>query len=130
MVFDAELTNPRPVGAIHTTGQFGPWQGSDPGESPVSGDYRFTHADLSTIKGIAGILTFGRPIPGTLRDLMVDGQTDTPDFRLSNSSNPLPLHTTFHARVDGTNGDTWLIPSTPLWLTPTSWPGGRWCACR
>jgi hypothetical protein len=110
MHFDAELTNPRPVGTIHTTGSFGPWQGPDPGESPIAGDYRFDHADLASFKGIAGILSSTGRYQGTLRDITVDGQTDTPDFRLSHFGNALALHTRFHARVDGTNGDTWLDP--------------------
>jgi hypothetical protein len=110
MGFDADLTNPRPVGAIHTTGSFGPWLVADPGESPVAGDYRFDHADLAGFKGIAGILTSTGHYEGTLRDLVVDGETDTPDFRLTHFGNALPLHTRFHARVDGTNGDTWLEP--------------------
>ena len=38
----------------------------------------------------------------------MDGVTDTPDFRLDVSDHPLPLHTEFHAVVDGTTGDTWL----------------------
>lgn len=108
MHFDAELTNPRPSGTIRTVGSFGPWQMSDPGESPVAGDYRFEHADLASFRGIAGVLTSTGHYGGTLRDLTVDGQTDTPNFRLSHFDNPLPLHTLFHARVDGTNGDTWL----------------------
>ena len=110
MEFDAELTNPRPVGTIHTTGSFGPWQTTDPGESPVAGEYRFEHADLAGFKGIAGILTSTGRFEGTLRDLTVDGETDTPDFRLTHFGNALALHTKFHARVDGTNGDTWLEP--------------------
>ena len=104
------LTNPRPTGAIHTTGTFGPWVQGDLGENPIKGDYRFDHADLSDFKGIAGILSSTGHYEGTLRDLVVNGQTDTPDFRLRPFDNPLPLHTTFHAKVDGTNGDTWLEP--------------------
>ena len=110
MGFEAELTNPRPVGTIHSTGSFGPWLVADPGESPIDGDYRFEHADLASFKGIAGILTSTGHYQGTLRDLTVDGQTDTPDFRLTHFGNALPLHTRFHARVDATNGDTWLDP--------------------
>lgn len=110
MHFEAELTNPRPVGTIHTKGTFGPWQVSDPGESPVAGDYRFDHADLGTLKGIAGTLTSTGHYAGTLRDITVDGETDVPDFRLCHFDNAAALHTRFHARVDGTDGDTWLEP--------------------
>jgi hypothetical protein len=110
MGFDAELTNPRPTGTIKTSGSFGPWQTADPGETPINGTYSFEHADLASFKGIAGILTSTGRYEGTLRDLTVDGQTETPDFRLTHFGNAMALTTRFHARVDGTNGDTWLEP--------------------
>ena len=110
MGFDAELTNPRPVGTIHSSGMFGPWHVTDPGESPIKGDYRFDHADLAIFKGIAGILTSTGHYQGTLRDIVADGEADVPDFRLTKFGNAMPLSTHFHARVDGTNGDTWLEP--------------------
>ncbi len=110
MHFEAALTNPIPLGTIRTKGTFGPWQVSDPAASPVAGDYSFNNADLGTIKGIAGILNSTGRYEGTLRNINVDGVTDTPDFRLSNSDHTLPLHTIFHAIVDGTDGDTYLDP--------------------
>jgi hypothetical protein len=110
MRFDAELTNPRPRGTIVTSGSIGPWVVDDPGETMVTGDYRFERADLSVFKGIAGILSSTGKYQGVLRDLVVDGQTDTPDFRLTHFGTALPLHTEFHAHVDGTNGDTLLQP--------------------
>ncbi len=110
MGYEAELTNPRPVGTIHTKGSFGPWQVEDPGESPVTGDYLFQNADLGGFKGIAGILSSTGHYQGTLREIVVDGTTDTPDFRLTHYGTALPLHTKFHAIVDGTNGDTRLEP--------------------
>jgi hypothetical protein len=110
MHFDAELTNPRPPGTIVTSGSMGPWMVDDPGETPVAGDYRFERADLSVFKGIAGILSSTGKYQGVLRDLVVDGQTDTPDFRLTHFGTALALHTVFHAHVDGTNGDTLLQP--------------------
>lgn len=110
MHFDAELTNPKPVGTVHTKGIFGPWLVSDPGESPISGEYKFDNADLSDFKGIAGTLSSTGNYAGTLRDLNVDGQTDTPDFSLTHFGNAMDLKTKFHAVVDGTNGDTRLDP--------------------
>ena len=108
MIFDAEVQNPTPPGLIHTTGAFGPWIVADPGNSPVRGNYTFKHADLSVFKGIAGTLDSTGNYMGTLRDLAVDGQTDTPNFQLSRFGHTMVLHTNFDARVDGTNGDTWL----------------------
>jgi len=110
MDFEAELTNPRPQGMINAVGSFGPWVMADPGESPVSGKYHFAHADLGTFNGIAGILTSNGSYTGTLRQILVVGETDVPDFRLTSFGNSLPLHAQFHARVDGTDGDTWLEP--------------------
>jgi hypothetical protein len=110
MQFDAQLTNPRPAGTIFASGSIGPWSVEDLGQTPVTGSYRFEHADLGVFKGIAGILTSTGKYDGTLRNMTVNGDTDTPDFRLTDFGTPMPLHTHFRAQVDGTNGDTWLQP--------------------
>lgn len=110
MTFEAVLINPAPRGLIHAKGSFGPWAVSDPGTTPITGEYRFENADLGTFKGIAGKLNSIGTYNGTLREMIVDGTTDTPNFTLTHFGTPMPLHTVFHARVDGTNGDTWLQP--------------------
>ena len=108
--FDATLVNPKPVGAIHSTGRFGPLNEKSPRESALAGDYSFTHADLGTLPGIAGILSSTGKYGGTLGRIEVEGQTDTPDFKIAVSGHRVPLHTDFHAIVDGTDGDTYLDP--------------------
>jgi hypothetical protein len=108
--FDATLVNPKPVGDIQSTGQFGPLNEGSPRDSAVSGNYSFTHADLGTLKGIAGILSSTGAYKGMLGRIEVAGETDTPDFRLAVSGHRVPLHTDFHAIVDGTDGDTYLAP--------------------
>jgi len=110
MHFDADLTNPKPVGHILSSGWFGPWRADSPCDTPVSGTYSFDHADLGTIKGIGGILSSTGKYDGILDKIVVDGATDTPDFRLATSGRAVPLHTDFHAIVDGTSGDTYLQP--------------------
>jgi hypothetical protein len=110
MKFDATLVNPKPVGNIQSTGLFGPWDEYAPRETPVQGKYSFSNADLGTIKGIGGILSSTGKYEGMLSSIVVDGTTDTPDFRIATSGHPVPLHTEFHAIVDGTSGDTWLEP--------------------
>lgn len=110
MHFEANLTNPKPVGNVLSTGSFGPWQAESPRDTPVSGAYQFSNADLGTIKGIGGILSSTGKYVGTLDNIVVDGATDTPDFRIAISGRPVPLHTDFHAIVDGTSGDTLLQP--------------------
>jgi len=110
MKFHAILTNPKPVGDIDSTGYFGPFDAHSPGDSPVRGDYNFSHADLNTIKGIGGMLSSTGKYDGTLNHIVVDGETDTPNFSIDSGNHPMPLHTKFHAIVDGTNGDTYLQP--------------------
>ncbi len=114
--FQATLTNPKPNGEIQTSGHFGPWQRDDVGKTPVSGDYTFDHADMSTFRGLAGILSSTGIYQGVLERILAQGETDTPDFRLSMSGHPVPLHTQFHAIIDGTNGDTLLQPVTAQFL--------------
>ncbi len=108
--FDADLTNPKPVGHILSSGLFGPWEEDSPRDTPISGTYSFNDADLGTIKGIGGILSSTGKYAGTLDKIGVDGSTDTPDFRIAISGRAVPLHTDFHAIVDGTSGDTYLQP--------------------
>jgi hypothetical protein len=108
--FQATLINPKPVGDIQSTGLFGPFQQESPRDTPVQGDYTFSHADLSTIKGIGGTLSSTGEYSGTLSNIAVHGTTDTPDFKIAISGHPVPLHTEFHAIVDGTSGDTHLKP--------------------
>jgi hypothetical protein len=110
MPFTATLTNPKPVGDIQSEGKFGPLSEDRPRDTPVSGEYSFTHADLGTLRGIAGILSSTGKYHGTLGSIDVEGVTDTPDFRLARSGHPVKLHTDFHAIVDGTDGDTYLQP--------------------
>ncbi len=108
--FVANLTNPKPVGDIASTGSFGPFELRSPHETPVSGHYTFSNADLATTKGITGILSSTGDYHGTLGNILVDGETDTPDFALDVSDHPVPLHTDYHAIVDGTTGDVTLDP--------------------
>jgi len=108
--YDATLVNATPKGDIHAKGTFGPWNNDSPGDSTVTGRYTFDHADLNTIKGIGGILSSVGEFTGQLNDIVVDGTTETPDFFLDTANHAMPLHTKFHAIVDGTNGDTYLQP--------------------
>jgi hypothetical protein len=108
--FEADLANPKPVGMIHSSGHFGPFNEESPQDTPVGGTYSFSGADLSTIKGIAGILSSIGRYDGTLDNIVVDGKTETPDFKVARSGHAVPLTTEFHAVVDGTTGDTYLQP--------------------
>jgi len=110
MTFHAKLDNPKPPGAIHSDGKFGPWDAQDPSETPVSGAYTFRDADLSVFHGIAGTLSSDGEYTGKLDRIEVQGITETPNFALTTGQHPMHLHTEFQATVDGTNGNTVLHP--------------------
>jgi hypothetical protein len=86
MRFLSELTNPKPPGLIHTSGKFGPWNLDSPSETPVSGHYTFQNADLSVFNGISGILSSTGDFAGMLQEIVVDGTTETPDFKLDSGA--------------------------------------------
>jgi hypothetical protein len=106
--FSAGVMNPVPRGRVETTGTFGPWHADEPGLTPVRGAYTFSDADMNAIKGLGGTLSSVGNYTGLLQRIEVQGQTETPDFSLDISGNPVPLSTRFAAVVDGTNGDTFL----------------------
>lgn len=110
MKYTTVMTNPKPPGLIKAQGSFGPWVSDAPSESKVSGTYTFDNADLGVFKGIAGTLASTGKFEGIIENIIVDGETRTPDFKLKRGGNPVPLTTTFHAVVDGRNGNTFLEP--------------------
>ncbi len=116
MKYRATLTNPKPPGAIETTGEFGPWATTEPGDTPLRGAYTFSHADLGVFKGIDGDLSSEGTYSGVLERIGVRGMTRTPNFVVTLAGNPVALSTAFAAVVDGTNGNTWLDPVNATFL--------------
>ncbi len=110
MRYDAELTIPKPPGAIRSVGSFGPWNAAEPGDTPLSGDYTFEKADLDVFAGIAGILSSTGHFEGAMDTIHAKGRASVPDFRLKRAGNPVPLMAQFEVLVDGTNGNTLLHP--------------------
>lgn len=110
MRFEAFLDNAKPPGKIETKGEFGPLMLEEPGNSPVSGEYVFSDADLSVFGGIGGTLFSEGRFDGALDHIGVHGFTEMADFQLKAVGNPVHLRTDFDAIVDGTNGNTLLVP--------------------
>jgi hypothetical protein len=106
MPFETTLTNAVPPGEIVTDGSFGPWHRDDPGHTPIDGRFTFARADLSVFKGIKGTLSSTGTYEGRLETITARGEADVPDFTVEIGGHPVPLHTTYHAIIDGTNGDT------------------------
>lgn len=118
--FRAALTNPIPYGQIAARGNFGPWNSTAPGASPLDGTYTFA-ADLGTIRGLQGQLDATGTMSGILEQIATRGETRTPDFKVTTlDGDTLPLNTTYEALVDGTKGDVELtrvdvmLGSSPL----------------
>jgi hypothetical protein len=125
MKYTTTMRNAKPPGVIDCHGTFGPFETQEPGESPLTGDYVFKRADLAVFKGIAGLLDSTGRFSGKLNEIVVDGETTVPDFRLPAANNPMPLKTRFHAVVDGTNGNTRLDPvDAVLGTSPIRCQGG------
>jgi hypothetical protein len=116
MRYTAELTNPKPPGLIQTSGTFGPWNLDTPSETQVAGHYEFRNADLSIFNGISGILSSTGDYTGVLANIVVDGTTEVPDFKLDSGARAVHLSTQIHAIVDGTDGNTYLQPVNAQFL--------------
>jgi hypothetical protein len=104
----ATLTNPVPKGEIETSGTFGPWNVAHPSQTPITGQYEFSNANLDTIEGLAGILSSTGKFGGPIDRIEVEGTTETPKFQIDVGGLPVPLKTRFTAVVDGSDGDTYL----------------------
>ena len=110
MKYQAALTIPKPPGTLHSDGSFGPWLATEPGDTPLHGDYTFDKANLGIFRAIAGTLTSTGSFDGTLDSVRAKGEASVPNFRLKAVGNAIPLSTRFEVLVDGTNGDTVLAP--------------------
>lgn len=106
--YRVSLHNPDPPGEISAEGKFGVWDQSDPAKTPVSGKYKFEHADLGVYHGIAGMLSSIGEFGGNLGHIDISGTTDTPNFEVTMGKHPVQLMTEFSAYVDATHGDTFL----------------------
>lgn len=102
------LHNPLPPGEISARGKFGPWNSDDPGSTQLSGDASFRNADLSVYHGVSGILSSDDQFGGPLQHIEARGDIEIPDFSVVRSKHAVHVKTTFHAFIDGTNGDVHL----------------------
>lgn len=105
--FDVAVANPLPPGEVTARGQLGPWTETRE-QTPISGDYQFTDADLSVFGGIKGRLHSKGSFTGTLGGIGVSGNVDVPDFQVASSPNHTELQSQFSALVNGRNGDVTL----------------------
>ncbi len=103
--YNVALHNPLPPGEIRAHGKFGPWNHTDPGQTPLQGQYDFENADLSVFEGVAGILSSHDDFHGVLAHIESHGSIDIPNFMVTRSKHATHLGADYHAFINGTNGD-------------------------
>jgi hypothetical protein len=108
IAYELKFHNPEPPGEIATRGKFGVWTKGHPGDTPISGEYRFDRADLGVYRGIAGLLDSQGKYGGVLKHIDVAGTTEVPDFEVKSGGHIVNLVTQFGAFVDAIHGDTFL----------------------
>jgi hypothetical protein len=97
-----------PAGLIQTSGQFGPWNSSEPAGTPVSGTYKISNADLGVFHSIGGRVSSDGNFKGIFKQMEVQGSTTTPEFEVAYTQHRLPLQTRFKAVVNAVNGEVTL----------------------
>ncbi len=105
--FAAALTNPKPIGEVETRGRFGPWNRGRVADTPISGVYQFTQADLGEFNGIAGLLDSTGSFGGTFGQIEAEGEAAIPDFQVT-AGEVVPLDVTFEVGVGDDGGDVQL----------------------
>lgn len=104
--FHAELVTNEPQGTVQSTGQIGPWNWSNAGQTLISGSFTFREADLKTVGDIKGRLAAVGKFNGPLHRVACYGRVDVPQFGTLGGTHMLPLSPIFKATVNGLNGDT------------------------
>ena len=103
--YRAVLNLSEPPGVIRAEGEFGPWNPDDPGSAPASGEYTYSDVNLGAFRGISGTLHAKGKFRGPLAKVETEGALEVPNFHVDKSGSVVPLHASYHATVNGTNGE-------------------------
>ena len=110
MPFQVSLHLPTPPGEVQSSGWLGPWK-DEKGtvrSTAISGTYALQRADLGVFDGIGGEVFSRGQFSGNLDAINVAGNTDTPQFEVTESGHRFHLATQFRGVVDLKNGDVTL----------------------
>lgn len=99
------MANALPPGILESRGRFGPWNRSQPEQTPLSGKDSFTHANLAAFYGISGTLSSTDEFEGSLGHVHVRGAVEVPDFKIVTAGSAVPLRAPFEATVDALKGN-------------------------
>lgn len=114
--FQTVLQNPKPSATIVASGAFGPLKASDPKQTPLSGSFRITRANLDEGGSIAGLLTARGEFRGVLGRVDVNGKAEAPNFEVKSSHHPVDLKANYRAVVNGADGDVSVQALTATWM--------------
>jgi AsmA-like C-terminal region len=117
--YDAAFHNSLPPSEIRSAGHFGPWNSSAPAQTPVSGSYEVSNANLAAFDGISGMLWAHDNFRGVLKAIQTHGQADVPDFQVRPGIHKVHLRTEYQVVVDALNGDLQLSRITASVLQTT-----------
>jgi hypothetical protein len=107
MPFQVSLHLPTPPGEVQSSGWLGPWKDAKGTvrSTPISGTYVLQRADLGVFKSIRGEVFSRGAFSGNLTSINVAGNTDSPQFEVTESGHRFHLTTQFRGVVDLENGD-------------------------
>lgn len=108
--YQVSLHLPTPPGEVQSSGWLGPWKDENgmARSTPISGTYVLQRADLGIFKSIAGEVSSRGQFSGTLEAINVAGNTDIPQFEVTESGHRFHLATQFRGVVNLKNGDVTL----------------------
>jgi hypothetical protein len=104
LTFSAKVVIPRPPGTVLANGSIGPISTNNYAQTPLSGAFSLSAADLSKLQGVSGTAAATGHYSGTFSKIEVLGQAAIPDFR-AGSAQPVPINADYHLTVNATNGD-------------------------
>jgi hypothetical protein len=121
MPFQVSLHLPTLPGEVQSSGWLGPWKDEQGTvrSTPISGTYALQRADLGVFKSIRGEVSSRGEFSGNLTSINVAGNTDSPQFEVTESGHRFHLTTQFRGVVDLKNGNV-ILPAVQARVGNTS----------
>jgi hypothetical protein len=102
--FSALLVSSDPRADIQASGRLGPWNAQSPSLTALQGNYTMLSCDLASLPGLKGMLASKGRFQGVLQRIEISGDASAAQFGLSSIGSPEPLHASFQATVDASDG--------------------------
>jgi len=119
--FQVSMHLPTPPGEVQSSGWVGPWKDEQGTvrSTPISGTYVLQRADLGVFKSIGGEVSSRGAFSGNLTSINVNGNTDIPQFEVTESGHRFHVTTQFRGTVNLKNGDV-ILPAVQARVGNTS----------